>query len=74
MLARRHPLLVIPALIVSWLAGVTVLLFLASAMDAPYINEHGGGAVVAMTVWLFAVIAALVHALAIFRRRNEPKQ
>jgi hypothetical protein len=51
-----------------------VLLFLASAMDAPYINEHGGEVVIAMAVWLFAVIAALAHALAIFRHRNEPKQ
>ena len=74
MLNRVHPLLVIPALVGAWLVGVTVLLFLASAMNLPSINEHGSGLFIAVTAWFFAVIAALVHALTILRRRAHSKQ
>ena len=74
MLDRLHPLLVIPALVGAWLVGVTVLLFLASATNVPFINEHGSGLFIAVTAWFFAVIAALVHALTILRRRAHSKQ
>lgn len=74
MLDKMHPLLVIATLLVVWLVGVTVLLFLASAVNVPFINEHGSGLFIAMVAWFFAVIAALVHALTIVRRRRVAKQ
>jgi hypothetical protein len=61
---------VITTLLFVWLVGVTVLLFLASAVNVPLINEHGSGLFIAMVAWFFAVIAAMVHALAILRRRR----
>lgn len=74
MLDRLPPLLMIPIVVVIWLVGTTVLLFLASAMNVPLINEHGSGLFIAMVAWFFAVIAALIHALTIVRRRGVSKQ
>lgn len=68
---KLHPLVLIPVLLFLWVFGGTILILFLSAANAPGLNEHGTGLLLAVAAELAAVIAALVHALVVIRNRRS---
>jgi hypothetical protein len=61
----------VPAVLAMWLFGSTAFIFGLSALNAPGINEHGTGLLLAMAIWFGAAIAALVHIGIILKARRR---
>lgn len=70
-LRQLRPIALIPTTTALWLFGAAILIFVMSALDVPGINEHGTGLLLAMAIWLGAVVAALVHVMLILKDRRR---
>ena len=73
LLEKLHPILLVPAVVVLWLVGSTVLLFIMSAINVPGINEFGPGGLIAVGIYLLSIIGGLRHAFILLRRRHANK-
>lgn len=69
-ITKLQPLFLVLAVIVLWLLGSTVLIFILSAANVAGVNEFGPGILIAIAIWLLSVVAGLINALIIIRRRG----
>lgn len=69
-ITKLQPFFLIPAVIVLWLIGSTVLIFILSVTNVLGINEFGPGLLFAIATWLLSLVAGLINALIIIRKRG----